>query len=42
MHVFHKQGQASQFSGGKGSLTDDEEKYLEAIQEMVDQREVQL
>lgn len=34
--VFHKQGKASEYSGGMGSLTPDEEKYLEAIQDAVD------
>ena len=36
VQTFHKQGKATAYSGGTGSLTRDEEKYLDAIQEAVD------
>lgn len=38
VRVVGKQGKASQFSGGLGSLTPDEEAWLDSIQEALDAR----
>ena len=34
--IYHKQGQSTEYSGGKGQLTDEEEQYLEGVQALVD------
>jgi len=39
IRVFRKQGTASEYSGGRGDLTEDEEAYLEAIQSALDARD---